>query len=143
MNDLLKHFLETFLTAEGIASLVITIAGLVGGIAWLSGNRKRNVALAIDIAFHAAEDAAEMTEGPDALDKVSYALGKLNEYMVANKWREPTASEVARAKIVFEAKNGAQHAVAKVQADALVRANNTARSTALTPSLGNEMGSDK
>lgn len=122
MIDTLKHLLEQYLTPTGIASLIASVLGLVGGIAWLTANRKRNVALATDIAFHAVENIALMTEGDDALDKVSIALGKLNEYMVANKWRELTPSEVARAKLEFEAKNGAQLVAVKVATEAMVAA---------------------
>lgn len=128
--SLWQHFLSAFVTPEGIASTVAAILGVVGGVAWFTLNRKKNVALAIDIAFHAAEDAAAMTEGAGILDKAAYALGKINEYMIANKWRELTASEAARAKIEFQAKNGVQISATKIMTDAWVLRDSLAASAA-------------
>lgn len=119
MIDLLKNYLATLFTPEGIASLVATVLGIVGGLAWLSARRKKFVALGADIAFHVVEDIAAMTDGADALDKAAVALGKVNEYMVANGWRELNASEAARVKLDFQAKNGAQIAATKVMGDAI------------------------
>lgn len=131
MTALLQHFLATLFTPEGVASLVATVLGIVGGLAWLSARRKKFVALGADIAFHIVEDIAAMTDGADALDKAAVALGKVNEYMVANGWRELNTSEAARVKLDFQAKNGAQIAATKVMGEAMANAAVAAASVAL------------
>lgn len=117
-ESVVAGFFKQFVTPQGIASVVVTILGLVGGALGLSALRKRQIAIATNGAFHLVEDFAATTE-TDIDDKIALGLQKANEWMVAQGWRPLKPGEVDSVKLGFTAINGAMKAAEKVQAAAI------------------------
>jgi hypothetical protein len=117
-GSVIGGFFSQFLTPQGIASVVVTVLGLVAGAMSLSALRKRQVAIATNGAFHLVEDFAATTE-TDIDDKIALGLQKANEWMVAQGWRPLKSGEVDSVKLGFTAINGAMKAAEKIQTAAI------------------------
>lgn len=111
--SVLGEFAKQFLTPTGIASAVLTVLGLIAGAAGLSAQRKRQVAIVTEHAFHAVEDFAATTETPID-DKVALGLRKADEWMRAQGWRPLKPGEVEVVKLGFEAINGSTKVAEKI-----------------------------
>lgn len=122
--SVLGEFAKQFLTPQGIASAVLTVLGLIAGAAGLSAQRKRQIAIVTEHAFHAVEDFAATTETPID-DKVALGLKKADEWMRAQGWRPLKPGEVEVVKLGFEAINGATKVSEKVSANGQVGATKT------------------
>ena len=125
--SVLGEFFKQFLTPTGIASAVLTVLGLIAGAAGLSAQRKRQIAIVTEHAFHAVEDFAATTETPID-DKVALGLKKADEWMRAQGWRPLKPGEVEVVKLGFEAINGATKVIEKVSANGQVGATKTLNS---------------
>lgn len=113
------EFAKQFLTPQGIASAVLTVLGLIAGAAGLSAQRKRQVAIVTEHAFHCVEDFAATTES-DIDDKVALGLKKADEWMRAQGWRPLKPGEVEVVKLGFSALNGATKVSEKIAEAAAV-----------------------
>lgn len=116
--SLLGELAKKFVTPEGLASVAVTLLGLVGGALGLTALRKRQIAIVTQHAFLGVEDFAKTTE-TDVDDKVAAGLKIANEWMVAHGWRELKPGEENLVKLGFKALNGQSALQEKVQANAL------------------------
>lgn len=107
-----------FVTPEGIASIVVTVLGLVGGALGLSTLRKRQIAIVTQHAFHGVEDFAATTENT-VDDKIAKGLQIADEWMRAQGWRPLKPEEQAVVKLGFIALNGATKLAEKIQTAAI------------------------
>lgn len=114
----LAGLLEQFLTPTGIASVVVTVLGIVFTFWKLADRRKEQVATAAFHAFHLVNDLALTTENT-VDDKVAAGLRAANEYMLANRWRTLRPEETDVAKLKFSSMNGAEKSEEKIRANAL------------------------
>lgn len=114
----LAGFFSKFVTPEGIASVVVTVLGLVGGALHLSNQRKQQIAIVTQHAFHGVEDFAATTENT-VDDKIAAGLKIADEWMRAQGWRPLKPGEQEVVKLGFKAINGASALQEKVQANAL------------------------
>lgn len=111
--SVLGEFAKQFLTPQGIASVVLTVLGLIAGAAGLSAQRKRQIAIVTEHAFHGVEDFAATTEnGID--DKVAAGLKIADEWMRAQGWRPLRPNETEVVKLGFSALNGATKVSEKI-----------------------------
>lgn len=111
--SLWQSLLAPFLTPTGIASLVGSIAAIVFGLVKLSAVRKKQIASAVYYGFHAVEDHSATTENT-VDDKVAWALGAIDKYMLANGWRPLKPGETDLAKLGLTTLHGEQKAAEKV-----------------------------
>lgn len=97
VGSVLGSLLSQFLTPTGIASVVGSLAALIFGLVKLSAMRKKQIASAVYYGFHAVEDHSATTENT-VDDKVAWALGAIDKYMLANGWRalKPGEAEIAK-----------------------------------------------
>lgn len=94
------------LSPGGVVSLIAVLGTVLGLILGPSVIRRRRLAKGIYHSFHIAEDLhAEMPENA-TITKVQTALQALDQYMVANGWRELTPGEQALAKLGFSSLHG-------------------------------------
>lgn len=108
-----------FVTPGGLATVLTLVGGLVGGLTFLTGRRKRIVALASYYAFHIVEDIGAELDGDDGFDKTARFLKEVDTYMLANGWRPLKAGEVTVAKMQASALHGVEVAKMKVAVEAL------------------------
>lgn len=113
-GSVLGSFFSQFLTPSGIASIVVTVLGLVGGAMGLSAVRKRQIAIVTQHAFHGVEDFAATTENTID-DKVAVGLRIADEWMRAQGWRPLRPDEQAVVKLGFNAMHGAETAETRRQ----------------------------
>lgn len=106
-------FLSQFLTPTGIASLVLTVLGLIAGATSLSALRKRQIAIVTQAAFHGVEDFAATTE-TTVDDKIAAGLKIADDWMKAQGWRPLKPDEQEVVKLGFSALNGATKVAEKV-----------------------------
>jgi hypothetical protein len=114
-------FFAQFITPANIASVVVTLLGLIGGALGLSALRKRQIAIVTQHAFNAVEDFAATTE-TSVDDKIAAGLKVANEWMVAQGWRPLRTGELDVVRMGFTALNGATKVAEKVAANAQVAA---------------------
>ena len=120
MKDMLLNLLKLALTPEGIASIVAAVGALLGLIAGTAEIRRRRIALAVNAAFHIAEDLAAAIDGEDdGFDKAAAALKAMDQYLVANGWRIAKPGEVVAAQLQFSALNGVQKVAEKVAVNSI------------------------
>lgn len=119
--SVLGEFAKQFLTPTGIASLVVTVFGLVSGALGLSGLRKRQIAIVTEHAFRGVEDFAATTENV-VDDKVALGLKIADEWMRAQGWRPLKPDEQAVVKLGFSSLNGSSKVSEKVAANGQVGA---------------------
>ncbi len=120
-GSMLSGFFAQFVTPQGVASIVVTVLGLVAGAMSLTALRKRQIAIVTQHAFHGVEDFAATTENT-VDDKVAAGLKIADEWMAAQGWRPLKAEEQAVVKLGFTALNGATKLAEKVQTAALAAA---------------------
>lgn len=111
--SVLGEFAKQFLTPQGIASVVLTVLGLIAGVAGLSAQRKRQIAIVTEHAFHGVEDFAATTE-TTVDDKVAAGLRIADEWMKAQGWRPLRPNETEVVKLGFSALNGATKVSEKI-----------------------------
>lgn len=111
--SVLGEFAKQFLTPQGIASVVLTVLGLIAGVAGLSAQRKRQIAIVTEHAFHGVEDFAATTE-TTVDDKVAAGLKIADEWMKAQGWRPLKPNEAEVVKLGFSALNGQTKVAEKV-----------------------------
>lgn len=111
--SVLGEFFKQFLTPTGIASAVLTVLGLIAGAAGLSAQRKRQIAIVTEHAFHGVEDFAATTENTID-DKVAMGLKIADEWMRAQGWRPLKPNETEVVKLGFSALNGATKVSEKI-----------------------------
>lgn len=111
--SVLGEFAKQFLTPQGIASVVLTVLGLIAGVAGLSAQRKRQIAIVTEHAFHGVEDFAATTE-TTVDDKVAAGLKIADEWMRAQGWRPLKPNETEVVKLGFSALNGQTKVAEKV-----------------------------
>lgn len=99
------EFFAQFLTPTGIASAVVSILGLVGGLLGLSAMRKRQIAIVTQHAYYGVLDFAKTTE-TDVDDKVAAGLKIANDWMMAHGWRPLSPQESEVVKLGFNALHG-------------------------------------
>lgn len=116
--SLLGELAKKFVTPEGIASVVVTVLGLIGGALHLSSRRKEQIAIVTSAAFHGVEDLAATTDNT-VDDKIAAGLKIADEWMAAQGWRPLKPGEQEVVKLGFKAINGASALQEKVQANAL------------------------
>lgn len=120
-SSVLSGFFSQFLTPQGIASIVLTVLGLVAGALGLTALRKRQIAIVTQHAFHGVEDFSATTENTID-DKVAAGLRIADEWMRAQGWRPLKPGEAEVVKLGFTALNGATKLAEKVAAGAQVEA---------------------
>lgn len=118
VGSVLGQLFGSFLTPTGIASAVVAILGIVGGLLHLSERRKRQIAIVTQHAFHGVYDFAATTD-TDVDDKIAAGLKIADDWMKANGWRPLAPGEQDVVKLGFNALNGATKAAAAVQVSAL------------------------
>lgn len=123
--------LQGFLTPEGIASIVGTLAAIIFGFFKLDDLRKKQVAQGTYHAFHFVEDLAATTDNTID-DKVAAGLKALDAFMLANGWRPLKPGETEVAKLQFAAMNG-QTKVAEKIATAAAAASSPTPAAAPSP----------
>lgn len=128
------EMVKRFVTPEGVASIVVTVLGLVGGALGLTALRKRQVAIVTQHAFHAVEDFSATTE-TTVDDKIAVGLKVANDWMVAQGWRPLKPGETEVVKLGFTALNGATKVAEKVAANAQVEATKALTSPAVRAEL--------
>ena len=111
--SVLGEFAKQFITPQGIASVVLTVLGLIAGAAGLSAQRKRQIAIVTEHAFHGVEDFAATTENTID-DKVALGLKLADEWMRAQGWRPLKPNEAEVVKLGFSALNGQTKVAEKV-----------------------------
>ena len=111
--SVLGEFAKQFLTPQGIASVVLTVLGPIAGAAGLSAQRKRQIAIVTEHAFHGVEDFAATTE-TTVDDKVAAGLKIADEWMRAQGWRPLKPNEAEVVKLGFSALNGQTKVAEKV-----------------------------
>lgn len=114
----LGEFAKQFLTPTNIASVVVTLLGLIGGALGLSTLRKRQVAIITQHAYNGVEDFSKTTENT-VDDKVAQGLKIADEWMKTQGWRPLSDKEKEVVKLGFNALHGAEAVAVKVQAEAL------------------------
>ncbi|MBN8472312.1 hypothetical protein JYJ95_37905 [Corallococcus exiguus] len=118
-----SSILDALLTPTNIAIAVVSVIGLFAGVSWLTDTRKRRIALAVYHAFHAMEDvkAECKASGKDYpfVTITEAALGKANEFMIANGWRPLKPREEASATLQFSSLHGEQKVQERAQEKAL------------------------
>ncbi|GMT96357.1 hypothetical protein KH5H1_04760 [Corallococcus caeni] len=119
-----SSILDALLTPTNISVAVVGIIGLFAGVSWLTETRKRRIALAAYHAYHVMEDVkAECKAAGKSypfVDITEAALGKANEYMVANGWRTLKPREQASATLQFKSLHGEAKVQEKAQEQALM-----------------------
>lgn len=124
-----------FLTPTGIASAVVTVLGLVGGLLGLSTLRKRQVAIVTQHAFFGVEDFAKTTESTID-DKIAVGLKFANDWMLAQGWRPLSEREAKVVQLGFNALHGSTLVAERAVAPAVARTEAelaSARKTAEVP----------
>lgn len=116
--SVLGEFAKQFITPQGIASVVLTVLGLIAGAAGLSAQRKRQIAIVTEHAFHGVEDFAATTE-TTVDDKVAAGLRIADEWMKAQGWRPLRPNETEVVKLGFSALNGATKVSEKIAESAV------------------------
>jgi len=111
--SVLGEFAKQFITPQGIASVVLTVLGLIAGAAGLSAQRKRQIAIVTEHAFHGVEDFAATTE-TTVDDKVAAGLRIADEWMKAQGWRPLRPNETEVVKLGFSALNGSTKVAEKI-----------------------------
>lgn len=117
--SVLGEFAKQFITPQGIASVVLTVLGLIAGAAGLSAQRKRQIAIVTEHAFHGVEDFAATTENTID-DKVAMGLKIADEWMKAQGWRPLKPNETEVVKLGFSSLNGATKVSEKIAEAAAV-----------------------
>lgn len=112
-----QGLVNQFLTPAGIASIVVTVLGIVAGLLKLSDIRKQQIAGVTYHAFHAIEDLSATTENT-VDDKVAAGLKVADEWMRAQGWRPLKPEEKELVRMGFTTLNGTMKAAEKVQAGA-------------------------
>jgi len=97
---------QRFLTPEGILSILVSIASLVGGWKWLTTQRKRQLATAAHDAYRMVLNQAAITEGEDALDKVALGFKFADQVLLKAGWRELSTEERETVKLEFDKLHG-------------------------------------
>lgn len=120
-GSVLGSFFGQFLTPTGIASVVVTVLGLIGGLLHLSTRRKKQIAIVTQHAFNGVLDFSKTTE-TEVDDKIAAGLRIADDWMKAQGWRALSDKEQQVVKLGFNALHGSLEA-AKTAAPAVLVGN--------------------
>lgn len=122
-GSVLGSFFAQFLTPTGIASAVVTVLGLIGGLLHLSTRRKQQIAIVTQHAFNGVLDFSKTTE-TEVDDKIAAGLRIADDWMKAQGWRALSEKEQQVVKLGFNALHGSLEA-SKAAAPAVLVGNAT------------------
>lgn len=109
-----------FVSPGGVASVLGVVLSLVGGVAWLTGRRKRVLASVFHRAYQGVNDIAASDDVADGWDKTAAFMAEIDKRLVAAGWRPLNPDEREVAQLEAKALHGAEQQAIKIASAAAV-----------------------